>query len=257
MTLAPRYLDKPEQWTKLAAAIKGKTVGWDTEYYREDGTDARKGSARGCKVHVWSLALPTAELSPRGFLRCQSVVLPGEALCWPELQLALMDASTTLIAHNGGVDVHAAENTAPGLRIDRIVNTLEYARWVWPDLVNGTGFGLKSLMVTRLGRKPVGGFDDLFTEPDIVEKERTVKSKTCSCGIPGCRKRKGHEKTEQITVEKYLFTKKEPKRVPLPVIVSGHRLWDTLVRYAGEDAECALELHQLLTKPIKPRSLPW
>ena len=257
MTLPPKYLSTPEQWTKVAQLITGKTVGWDTEYYREDGADAREGSARSCKVHVWSLAIQTSELSPRGFFRCQSVVLPGEALRWPAMQLALMEPSTVLVAHNGGVDVHAAENTAPGLRIERIENTLEYARWVWPELVNGGGYGLKSLMVSRLGRKPVGDFDELFTEPDTVEKERTVKVKTCSCGEPKCRKRKGHEKTETETVEKYLFTYAKPRPVPLPKIVPGHVLWDTLVKYAGEDAECALELRQLLVKERKARTLPW
>lgn len=257
--MSTRYAHTPAEWGEIAAKITGKTVGWDTEYYREDGTDARKGSARLCKVWVWSLAFPNGRQSPRGFPLCSSVVLPAQALHHPPMQQALLSA--TLVGHNVGVDVHATENTVPGLVLNNTINTLDIARLVWPELKGSYGFGLKALMEHKLGLPPVGEFSDLFikevTETTIKVKE--VTTKICSCGVPKCRKRKGHTKTEVTELVEVPVTKTTTVPCPLPEIVPGHPLWEVLVPYAGLDAEAALSLLHLLTREHarQKRPNPW
>lgn len=45
--------------------------------------------------------------------------------------------------------------------------------------------------------------------------------------------------------------------IPLPEIVPGHEKWETLVKYAGEDSEWALELYDLMRALPDERPMPW
>lgn len=78
------------------------------------------------------------------------------------------------------------------------------------------------------------------------------KSKTCSCGVEGCRKRKGHEKTEVLTEIPKMKTFR--RRVPLEVVVPGHVLFMRACSYAARDAWLALavsdRIEAEMRKPI-------
>lgn len=246
------YLDRPEQWRELARrCVRAGDVGLDTEFH---GVNLKKQSCVGrAMIHVWSLALRSAKLSPLGFHRARGWVLPAAALDEPEVRSMLENPAVRKNIHNQSVDQHTLANRGIGLRGAR--NTLGLVRWRLPDLVNQPGrFGLKPLMNALLRRSPVCSFEDLVSDerPALVSKWKRVTRRTCSCGAEGCRARKGHVKTSVEEDVEVVTEKIEKFRHPLESIVPGHPRWDLLLRYAADDAVAALEIAEIADNEPDP-----
>lgn len=250
------YLDAPEQWDALARLLRKSGVcGLDTEFY---GLDVRKESCVGrARVHVWSVAVRSASRSPLGFLRARGWVLPASALEFPALVAVLEDPSIRKAVHNQPVDDHALHNH--GVDLKGCINTLDLARWVWPELISQGGFGLKNLMSVKLMRDPIAEFKDVvgydYREEYTVEQLKSVT--VCSCGEPGCRKRKGHEKSKELELHPVVRERRVKGEHPLESIVPGHERWDLLVDYAAEDAVAALEILELAERQKNPAPYPY
>lgn len=247
------YLDQPAQWSELVArARRAGIIGLDTEFY---GVNVRRESCVGkARVHVWSVALRTKKVDPAGFHKARGWVLPAAALEYPEIVELLQDPKVTKCVHNLPVDSHALANR--GVKLTGAVNTLNLARWAWPELVNSGFFGLKNLMLEKLRRAPICEFADVVTylETATVERRRVKPVSLCDCGVTGCRARKGHTKTKTKTVAVTEEQVNRKAEYPLEVIVPGHERWDLLVKYAAEDAVAALELEEL---SIQSNPAPW
>lgn len=257
--LEPVWLDRPDAWDTLARCLRDAgTVGLDTEFY---GLDVRKQSCVGlARVHVWSVAVRTAARSPLGFARARGWVLPAAALVHPSLKAALEDASVTKCVHNQPVDDHAINNH--GVRLAGCVNTLGLARWVWPGLVTGGGFGLKNLMVMKLRRNPVCEYVDVVNDERTIQivKTTSVKITRCGCGVAKCKKRRPadlHAKVKTTGLLAETVDKIEKYQHTLESIVPGHDRWELLVRYAGEDAVAALEIEELASREKVPAAFPF
>ncbi len=235
-----RWAENPSDWGEVRREVYAAgACGFDTEYH---GIDVRTQSPLLAKVHVWSLAILTNELHPRGYRKAKGWTLPVSALHHFE---SLLTGDVKKIAHNAPVDIHSVYGTT-GWAPENVWDSLSFARWMWPELKVRGGFGLKALMPEKLGRAPLGAFTDLFSRPTYKTKTRKVKL-PCTCGADGCRKRSaGHvrgEALEEIQVDG------PREQVPLEEIVPGHPLFELLVVYAQEDAEAAIELFSLWQKP--------
>ncbi len=78
----------------------------------------------------------------------------------------------------------------------------------------------------------------------LKETAKVRTRKVCSCGVPGCRKRKGHDRLVEEWTE---YTGEiKTREVALSDVGPGHHLWDRLRIYAAEDAEAAVELWEKL-----------
>jgi DNA polymerase I-like protein with 3'-5' exonuclease and polymerase domains len=251
--LPAQYLASPDEWRALAARMhRARVVGLDTEFY---GLDVRKQSTVGlARVHVWSVAIRLRSASPLGFHHCAGFVLPAAALQDPSLRAVLEDPTITKCVHNQSVDDHAIHNHGVDLR--GCVNTLNLARWAWPGHVS---YRLKPLMQSRLHREPICEYADVVgdTRTVAVTRTRNRKITVCSCGTPGCRLRKGHERRREVVTEE--ITTYESFEIPLPLqtIVPGHPRWELLVRYAAEDAVAAVQVWELCRLERDPAPFPY
>jgi hypothetical protein len=178
--------------------------------------------------------------------------LPGDAFSDARVRGVLEDPDIIKVAHNSPVDIHTAGNH--GVRCAGVVNTVSLARWVLPERTStGAGYGLKNLM-PLVGRTPLGTYKDTMTMEEYYETSKEKSRKVCSCGVEGCRKRKGHVKTEERWTE---FTgHRREVQVPLEDVGPGHPLWDRLRVYAAEDAEAAVELYERLRLLGRARQRP-
>lgn len=272
----PRYYDDPADWDRLAAACTGEAAGFDTEFYGvsvrdRESTDTCCGRAI---VHVWSLALPTKRLHPRGFYRAVSAVLPAVALVRPSIRAWLSDPNSPKIGLMSTVDAHAAENTVRLLdpetggdfRVAGLVDLLSAFRFLYPERVApGPGYSLDSIGRDFLGRGKIDSFEEVLSEPNVVEVERrkTEHRMVCECGTVPCRrpsKVPGHTRTKETVVARWNESVVRGTRlIPLETVLPGHERWERLVAYSGVDAELAVEGEQVvqtgfaqLTRPI-----PW
>jgi hypothetical protein len=250
------FLASEKQWDKLVAICrKAGVIGLDTEFY---GLNVSKESCVGrARVHVWSVAVRTSRMGPRGHTLCRGWCLPAAALAHPPVRELLEDKSVRKMVHNQPVDHHSLRNH--GIRLRGAVNTLGLVKWARPDLINTPGrFRLKTLMTTLLGREPVCSFDDVVsdTRTITVTKTKRVRTKGCECGAVKCRKRQGEHRKwsreEDIEVSR---EKQEAFKWPLEDIVPGHPRWDLLVRYAIEDSVAALQIAELAY--ATPNPAPW
>lgn len=209
-------------------------MGWDTETY---GHDVKTSSpAFRAVVDVWSLALRTPEVSPRGYHMARGCVLPREALERGPLRAVLQDPGVVKVAHNARHDLHAAENH--GVIVRGVRDTLETARLVWPARDGERiSYNLKALRVSVLGKDGRDGFKAL-TAPST--RTIQVPCRRCVCGDPGCRRRKAPHSQVETTKDK---TVNEP--CPIEAITPGHPRWAAKLAYAAEDAVDALELAEV------------
>lgn len=255
-SLASPYLDKPEQWDELVRlCYQTKHIGYDSEF---DGVDVGKQSCVGrARVVVFSIALPTSAMDPRGYARCRGWMLPAVALDYGPIRELLEDASVRKDVHNESVDSHSLANR--GILLRGAVNTLGLVRWKRPELVNEPGrFKLKTLMSVLLGREPVCTFEQLisYRKTVVVTKTRTVECRSCSCGEEGCRKRKGHEKriwTEEqpVSKEKEIDAEYTLEEISSP----EHPRFSLLTDYAIEDSIAAYQTGQV--SDDTPDPAPW
>ncbi len=173
----------------------------------------------------------------------------------------LEDASIRKCVHNQPVDDHAIHNHGVDLR--GCINTLDLARWTWPEMgvENGhrvKGSALKVTMEKLLHRSPVCEFLDVvrYVRRETIVKEKTKPITVCiTCGGVGCRKRKGHEKEKRDVLHRSEVERDVKDEYPLESIVPGHERWELLVEYAGEDAIAALEIEELCR--LEPDPAPW
>lgn len=246
----------PGAWAQVAAAIRrhGK-MGLDTEFY---GCDPSKQSTYGrARVHLWSVAVHNGRIHPRGYESAFGAVLPAEALEFGELRDLLVDAAVVKAVHNLPVDSHSLANH--GISLAGAVNTLNAARWYWPELVpssGGPGFGLKALKQVLLGKPGGPSYEEVFTIRRTVASLKHKKERKCQCGAVPCRRRGAGHVRETVETE-YMTFKDEDYLVPLPEVVPGHFLWERALPYAAEDAVDALELYDLCQKQTTERPLPW
>lgn len=236
------YADGPEAWNKVVAAVRAAGIcGLDTETY---GHDIRKTSAPyRARIHVWSLAVLTPKLHPRGHHIAAGVVLPVVALDYPPIREMLEDPTVKKVAHNAPHDIHSMKNH--DIEVRGWVDSLPWARVLLTDFLR---HGLKTLCCL-VGRR-------LCKYKEVVSMlmDVPVNGRGCSCGVEGCKKktsRKGvHERVDVVRyVEKIV-------ELPLETIVPGHALWLGLVEYAAEDAVVAIELFDYMSNVAAPSPLP-
>lgn len=229
------YVDTPEKWRKLAKYLETVEVfGWDTEF---EGVDFGKGQScvNRAKLDLWSVAVYDGGYSPRGFNTAKGYVLPPESL--PYFKCVLENPAILKPAHNSNVDCHCMYNA--GVDVQGVINTLTLYRWIAPGKFL---YGIDVLGEEYLGKGKTEGFSDIFEEDVIGTVTKLVDVKVCSCGVAGCRKRKGHEKSVEVGYE---YTEKVigTRIIPLHEVRPGHHLWTRYVDYAARDAVLALELY--------------
>lgn len=233
------FLATRDKWEKLATYLETQEVfGWDTEF---EGVDFKDGLScvNRAKIDLWSIAVFDGGFSPRGFNTAKGYVLPPEAV--PTFKNVLENPDIKKPAHNSNVDAHCMYNV--GVDVQGIVNTLTLARWLIPDRFT---YGLDTLGEDYLGRGKTAKFQELFSE-DIFETVNKPKpTRVCSCGVPKCMKRIGHEKHVEL-IDNFVDKKIGTRIIPLHTVRPGHRLWEKYVDYAKVDAVIALELYDFFS----------
>lgn len=263
------WLDKPEQWDAVVKACKTKgVVGLDTETY---GHNVKTSTpAYRAIVDVWSLALATTQLSPRGYHVARACVLPLEAALYQPMKEMLESQEVLHVFHNAHHDQHSFANH--GVSIGVVFDTLDAARLLWPGM--DEGYALKPLRSSILGKPVREGFkgkkkskyhdaEPGLTDPLEVEYVSTREVKVCNCGEDGCRKTEkkwGSLHSKRVVLEEVTKTRKEP--CPIESIVPGHVRWERKLSYAGDDAADGLELYEVIQQrlvSLEPKLplLPW
>ena len=235
-----RYLPTVKEWKVLSSHIKssGEAVGFDTEFTGVSFDDGNNCVGRAI-LDVWSLAIFTGELHPRGYERATGYTLPRQSL--EHFAGILNDETIIKAAHNSTVDVHTCYNA--GVDVAGVVDTLHLCRFAFPGKFK---YGLDSLGKELLDESKFMSFKDLCSIPAFRTKQ--VKVKKCECGEDGCRKRKGHNKYVVIEeVDEEFGT----ELIPLDSIVPGHERWEDKVEYAGQDAVLALELYDYTCRRLR------
>lgn len=234
------YLDTPKKWSKLIAHIRDnkEPIGFDTEFTGVD-FDAGNNCVGRSVLDVWSLAIYTGELHPRGYERAVGYVLPRQSL--EHFKELLEDETVIKAAHNAIVDIHTCYNA--GVDVNGVVDTLHLCRFAFPGKFR---YGLDILSKEFLDESKFMSFHDLCSIPAYVTKQ--VKVKKCECGEDGCRKRKGHTKyvvIEEVDVQHGTTT------IPISDIGECHDRWLDKVDYAAQDAVLALELYDYTVRKLK------
>lgn len=239
------YVDSEAKWRKLVDYIyeHKEPIGLDSEF-----TDVDFDSGDNCvgraKLDVWSIALGTGELHPRGYETARGYVLPRESLA--TFKDLLEDESIIKAAHNSTVDVHTFFND--GVDVRGVVDTLHLCRFAYPGRFK---YGLDVLSREFLDESKFMSFNDLCSVPAFKTKQ--VKIKKCACGEDGCRKRKAsgglsHDKyviIEDVDVEHGTTT------IPISDITHTSLRWNDKVEYAGQDAVLALELYDFTCRKLR------
>lgn len=261
------YLDKPEQWDKLASKLSQPAawpLGIDSETY---GQPDKTSPAWRARVQCWSVGVYTSARHPRGYRVAQGVVLPRAALEHPGLRALLESAEVPKLAHNAPHDYHAMCNE--GLVIRNLEDTLQWSRVALPGL--WCGYGLKDLEVHVLGKKPRPD----FKASTRLDYEQTVVMKKahrgCLCGKSPCRARVTAEWWDATVgwfrphtrVSWRVFSpSKRPatRQRDVSEMAPGCPGWDQWVAYSLADAVGVLELADYLTnRPAKwtEKEWPW
>lgn len=250
------YLTTSEEWDKLVRAIEKRGVcGLDTEFY---GLNIKKESTvLRAKIHVWSLAIRSNVFDARGYTKAVGFVLPVAALQHPGIKRILESRKILKAVHNQPVDAHALFNH--GIVLRGAINTLNLARWCWPEMNKVPGYTLKSLMNTKLGRDPICTFKELvsyvYYEP--VAKFKQVRHNEYSCGRKSCRRWNCHSKSVVSETVEYVREYKRKSEYPLESIIRGHERFPLLIDYSAEDAVAALELLELCFRAEDPAPYPY
>lgn len=235
-----KYLSTPDEWKTLIDYIyeDGRPIGWDTEFTGVD-FDAGENCVGRSVLDVWSIGLYTGELHPRGYERAKGFVLPAEALAF--FKDLLEDESVKKAAHNSTVDVHTAFNA--GVDVRGVVDTLHLCRFAFPGRFR---YGLDALAREFLDEQKFTSYTELCSIPKHVEKE--FKVRYCSCGVEGCRKRKGHEKVDAIETR---LVEQGTILIPISMITPGTPRWPLKRKYAAQDAVLALGLLDFTMRKLK------
>ena len=238
----------------MAEICRYKVAGLDTEFY---GCDVTAESTVGKSVcHVFSVAIPTGPLLPRGFNEATSFVFAGSLLTHPSVRAWLEDPTFKKPVHNQPVDAHTIRNA--GVKLRGGINTLEMARFIYPERAKRRGFGLDALGQDLCGVGKTEDFDDLLGYDGVEYRNVELTKKRCGCGELGCRKRSG---IHLIKIEEQVWTTqayKVRKIIPMTELYVGHRLWERYVAYAAWDAVLALWVFQIMLRDgLATRAYPW
>ncbi len=235
-------------------------VGYDSEFY---GVDLLTESCVGRSiVDVFSFATPSGPLNALGFNEPHSWVFDGPLLTHPSVRAILEAPEILKPIHNMPVDAHSALNA--GVKIRGGLNTLDMARWVYPERANllRGNFDLDSLCQWRVGRGKTEDYSDfLMYDAQEPYTEEVEKLYCTACGTFDCRKKKNphDQKTLMPTVVTRL--KKVRKHVHLPDVRPDGPRFDLFARYlvyAAVDAELALILYQMMLRDGRAeRAYPW
>lgn len=257
-----RWVDTEDGFNKVARAMQlaaeaGEACGLDTEFYNVDLS--HDSCVARSRIHIWSVALHRHPLvrCARGYYPSEAVVLPAAALLHGPIVKLLEHPDFIKAIHNQPVDDHSLANHGVNLR--GAVNTLDMARWYWPERVpsaGGRGFDLDSLGEDKLGLPKTEGFADIFTEEYDDPRFTKRKETSCECGAVPCRRRGlGHARSTVEVVTRYDRVSTRP--IPLESVSRGHRLFQRMVQYAGRDAVIGLGLHDIMTAIKGKRPIPW
>lgn len=250
------YAKDEKEWEAALENIQKYVLsGLDTEFHSVDIT-SQSPVARSV-VHVWSVSIPSGDVTPAGFNRPSTWVLPGEALTHAGLREWLESDKHIKAVHNQPVDSHSIGNAGVSLRGG--VNTLDMARWVYPHLARGFNrpFALDNLANGRVGLSKTESFEDLFGYEAVEEFPTTTVKKRCICGVLSCRKKIGHEQKFLERVEG-VGRRKVKRYLPLTDLSPSHPLWARYLAYAARDSELALIMYQVMMRDMEvERPFPW
>lgn len=264
------YADET-QWDKVYGALsraadRGDTAGLDSEFYNVE-IRSQSCVARS-RLHLWSVAIHRwpLQLQARGYYAADAAVLTAGAIEHHGLR-SWLESSAPKAVHNLPVDAHTFHNA--GVTVGGTINTLARSRFVWPERARGAGFDLDGLGIDLLaiGKTEPGWVSENWWKTNgrprdpavfvrIVEEKivKQQKTKLCSCGVEGCRKRKGHERPV-VSVEE---TKLHHTFIPMEEVVLGHDRWDRAVAYAARDSLVGLYLHDRIeTEMRRGVPFPW
>lgn len=259
------YQDTPEKWDAIVKACYARgVVGADTETYGHNVKESTP--AYRAKIDVWSLALSTSTLSPRGYYVARACVLPLEAALYPPMKGMLESKDILHVFHNAHHDQHAFANH--GVLLGAVYDTLDAVRLCYPGM--DSGYSLKPVRQFILGKGSREGFKgskkkgtEGLTDPLETQVSVKKEKKVCSCGNDRCRKspEKYGDEHEKV-MEDVFITKTVKMPCPIESIVFGHPRWLRKIEYAGDDAADALELYQLLQTQVRHLDetlppLPW
>lgn len=245
------WLDKPAEWDEIVRIIRKKGLcGLDSEF---TGVDFKNGDScvNKAQIHVWSVAVLTDQIHPRGYRVARGAVLPRAALSYGPIVDLLQDPSILKPAHNSNVDVHAFYNA--GVDVQGIINTLGLYRWMFPGRMT---FNLDDIGTDYLGVGKTESFDDLFRYPNMITVLKDKKVKVCDCGEDKCRKRKGHTKTE-IVIQEEVDKQAGWAYADQSLVVPGHPLWERYEAYARRDAVLAASAYDYALRQIMMTEIPW
>lgn len=235
-------------------------AGLDTEFY---GCDIRTESPVGRSIcHVFSVAVPSGPLNPRGYNEAESWVFHGHLLAAPSVKKWL-EGECRKAVHNQPVDHHTIRNHGVALRGG--INTLAMSRFWYPARANTgdrPGFDLDSLGRDFCGAGKTESFDDLFGYDAVDVRTHEVTKKRCECGELGCTKKKAGRdgvahalKTPERVWAPYNV--KVRRHEPLTGLTPSHPKWARYVAYAAWDAVLALQIYQLMLRDKIERPYPW
>ena len=234
-----RYIDNEKDILRLVDYIREEQcIGLDSEFTGVD-FDAGDNCVGRSVLDVFSVAVGTGELHPRGYEIATGYVLPRHAL--GAFKQVLEDGRIVKAAHNSAVDIHTFFNS--GIDVRGVVDTLHLCRFAYPGRFK---YGLDALSREFLDESKFMSFNDLCSVPAFKTKQ--IKVKKCSCGEDTCRKRKGHTKfvvIEEMDVECGTTT------IPISDINPGNAKWDDKVEYAAQDAVLAFEIYDFTVRKLK------
>ncbi len=174
------WLDKPEQWDKLAEAlVKAGEFGYDTETYDQPDKTSPQWRA---KIHCFSVGLLHGPRTARGYRLAVGRVLPVAALFHDSLRAVFEAPSITKWAHNSPHDEHSSKNM--GIDIKGVQDSLQWLRVAKPGR---SGYGLKEAEQWALGLPPRPSFLETVTHDVIRTTARGKTHKGCICGKSPCR----------------------------------------------------------------------
>lgn len=252
---APIYVDSERQAAVCMEEIGAfGYTGLDTEFY---GCDITRESPVGRSIcHVFSVATPSGPLLPRGYHQATSYVFAGNLLTFEPIKRWLEDKRKRKAVHNQPVDHHTIRNHGVALRGG--INTLEMARFWYPERAKRAGFDLDSLGSDFCGEGKTESFDGLLGYDDVEVRQHEVTKKRCACGVLSCMKKKPpHDiKTPERVIADY--NAKVRRHIPLTDLHPGHVLWARYLAYAAWDAVLALWLYELMLRDgRRERPYPW
>lgn len=245
---------------RFQASHPDSPVGLDTEF---TGVEiGRESTVARSKLAFLSLAVPRLplEITPRGYHRADAAVVPGGIVRESDALSRYLAGPYRKAVHNLPVDAHTISNLPGGITLGGGVNTLDLARFAWPERARGAGFTLDALGTDFLGEGKSEAFSDLFSETRTETTYKTKSITRCECGAVPCRKRTttpGHARIQHlqpVTKEKVV-----EYEVPVDYYPPDHPKFPRVLAYSARDALLALWIYEvaMFTLARTTREMPW